>query len=237
LDKRKQYLLKGISNKKVMKITHDLVKGKVKEIYPNIFCAMIDDSYDLGMLFCRYQEYYESPINKIRRNYFTLPELMREYRKFFGRNYFSYPEDWVGYNIPSEILLTSAVLFHDETEYDEIMFDIVNYCQSKLKFNQSKWYLIGAGSKDVKIMNHELAHAFYYTNQKYRDTMFNLLTEVDKKDFKKLCKILLKLGYVDFEEIIMDEAQAFLSTGLINGMEFLEPYAKEFKKVFKKYKK
>lgn len=219
-----------------MRINHDLVKGKVKQLYPNVFCVMVDDYYDLGMLFCRYQEYYESPIDSIRRKYFSLPQLMNEYRKFFSRSYFSYTNDWAGYNIPSHVLLECFELFKDETEYDEIMNKIIIHCQSKIKKKDTKWYLIGAKSKDVRTMNHELAHAFYHTNQKYRDKMFDLLTEINKKDWKKYCALLLEMGYVDFEEIIFDEAQAFLSTGLVNKMDFMEPYAKKFEKVFGKYK-
>ena len=40
-----------------MKIKHPLVKGKVIQIKPFIYCVEIDDDYDRAMLFCRYQEF------------------------------------------------------------------------------------------------------------------------------------------------------------------------------------
>ena len=59
-----------------MKIKHPLVKGKVKEIKPFIYCVEIDDDYDRAMLFCRYQEFYESPYKKFRGKTFTWMEYM-----------------------------------------------------------------------------------------------------------------------------------------------------------------
>ena len=47
------------------------------------------------------------------------------------------------------------------------------------------------------------------------------------------------MGYVDDKKIIDDEIQAFMSTGLYNGMETkeLKVYEKEFKKNFNNFTK
>jgi hypothetical protein len=47
------------------------------------------------------------------------------------------------------------------------------------------------------------------------------------------------MGYVDDKKIIDDEIQAFMSTGLYNGLDTkeLKVYEKDFKKNFKKYTK
>ena len=46
--------LDKLINCQMKKIKHPLVKGVVKEIVPQIYCAEVDDDYDRAMLFCRY---------------------------------------------------------------------------------------------------------------------------------------------------------------------------------------
>lgn len=224
-----------------MKIKHSLVKGIVKEIQPKIFCVMVDDDYDRAMLFCRYQEFYESPYKQFRGKYFSWPEYMRFYKNVWKKETFTYPEDWSGYNIPSHILEGGLDTFNKETEYDEIMNDIYYYCENyPLKFNKPRtdWYLIGASSKDLKTMDHEIAHGLYSTNKSYKNKMNVLIETIPKKIRDKIFKKLIKMGYVDDKKILYDEAQAFLSTGLYNGLEIKEikKYEKDFIKTFKEFK-
>ena len=55
----------------------------------------------------------------------------------------------------------------------------------------------------------------------------------------KIDKKLIKMGYVNDRKILDDEAQAFLSTGLYNGLDIKEikKYEKPFIKIFKEYTK
>ena len=225
-----------------MKIKHPLVKGKVKEIKPFIYCVEIDDNYDRAMLFCRYQEFYESPYKEFRGKYFSWMQYMRHYKNVWKKDVFSYPEDWAGYNIPSNVLDKAHDKFYKETEYDVIMNDIIFYCaidaQNKNNGTRHDWYLIGANSKDKGTMNHEIAHGLYYTNKEYRIRMQYQLSLIPKKTMDKIDKKLIKMGYVNDRQILDDEAQAFLSTGLYNGLETKEikKYEKNFINVFKKFK-
>lgn len=54
----------------------------------------------------------------------------------------------------------------------------------------------------------------------------------------KIDKKLIKMGYVNDRKILDDEAQAFLSTGLYNGLDTKEikKYEKNFVAIFKKFK-
>lgn len=226
-----------------MKIKHPLVKGKVVQLKPQIFCALIDDNYDRTMLFCRYQEFYETPYKQFRNKFFTWEEYMRYYKNKWKKNLFTYPIDWSGFNIPSNIIEKGLNLFSkDKGPYDEIMNNIWYYCENHpLRYNKprTKWYLIGASSKDVKTINHELAHGYYYTNSNYKKNVDNLLLSIPVKIREKIFKKLMKMGYINDTKILMDEAQAFLSTGLYNGLDTLEikKYEKEFINNFKKYNK
>ena len=154
--------LDKLINYQMKKIKHPLVKGVVKEIVPQIYCAEVDDDYDRAMLFCRYQEYYESPYKKFRNKSFTWMEYMRHYKLSWKKRTFTYPDDWSGYNIPGNVMQRANHIFCKDTEYDEIMNDIYFYCaidsQNKNDGTRHDWYLIGANSKDKGTTNHEIAH-------------------------------------------------------------------------------
>ena len=225
------------------KIKHALVKGVVKEVAPRIYCAIIDDDYDRAMLFCRYQEYYESPYKKFRGKRFTWMEYMRFYKNAWKKRTFTYPDDWAGYNIPSNILDGGVDAFYKETEYDVIMNDIYFYCsidsQNKNDGEGCDWYLIGASSRDVKTMDHEIAHGLYFTNTVYKKMVDTLIKNIKPTHYDKLKKKLIKMGYVDDKKIIDDEIQEFMSTGLYNGLDTkeLKVYEKDFKSNFRKFTK
>lgn len=223
------------------KIKSSLVSGGVKEIVPRVYCATIDDDYDRAMLFCRYQEFYESPYKNIRNKYFTLVEFMRTYTKERGAEMFTYPYDWSGYNIPSNVLERANDKFYKETEYDEIMNGIYFYCaidsQNKNNGKRCDWYLISAGDVDIQTMNHEIAHGLYFTNKAYKKACNVILDSMKKGVYTSIKKALIKLGYADDEKIIRDEMQAFLSTGIHNSFDSdqVRKYATSFKENFKYY--
>ena len=225
-----------------MKINHPLVKGKLVKLKPFIYAVAIEDAYDRAMLFCRYQEFYESPIKKIRGKAFSLEYLMKLYREHYKKGVFTYPEDWAGYNIPSHILDKARIIFN-ETEYDEIMDKIINYCLTDIHNSNNgtiyPWYLIGADKIDSRTMNHELAHGLYYTNKEYEVNCNNLIANIKPSQYNKVKKQLLKIGYVDNKKIIDDEIQAFFSTGLYRTFNTLDikQCAKPFIANFKKFNK
>jgi hypothetical protein len=216
------------------KIKNKLVNGYIIEIAPKIYGAVIEDDYDRAMLFCRYQEFYESPYKQIRGKYFTLIEFMRTYVKERKADMFTYPWDWSGYNIPSAVLEKAHDVFYKETEYDVIMNDIIFYCSNdsmrKNNDTRTKWYLIGADNFKSKTMNHEIAHGLYFTNKRYKKSCDLLISEMKKRDYNLVKKALIKMGYADDSKIIDDEIQAFFSTGLYKSFdnEDTRKYTKKF---------
>ena len=226
-----------------MKIKHPLVKGKVVEIKPRVYCVMVDDNYDRAMLFCRYQEFYESPYKQFRGKSFTWMEYMRFYKNVFKKDIFTYPYDWSGYNIPGNVMQKANHIFCKDTEYDQIMNDIYFYCaidsQNKNNGTRCDWYLIGASSKDLKTMDHEIAHGLYFTNKEYKKSVKKLIEAIKPKHYDSLKKKLIKMGYADDKKIIDDEVQAFMSTGLYKTFDndTFKKYEKEFIKNFKLFNK
>lgn len=224
-----------------MNIKHPLVQGKVKEIKPFIYCVEIDDDYDRAMLFCRYQEFYESSYKQFRGKPFTWMEYMRFYKNAWKKRVFTYPDDWSGYNIPCNVIQKANHIFCKDTEYDAIMNDIYYYCSNdSMERNDGMrhdWYLIGASLKDKGTTNHEVAHGLYFTNKDYKRNVKTLIENIKPIHYEKLKKKLIKMGYVDDKKIIDDEIQAFMSTGLYNGMDTkeLKVYENEFRNNFKKF--
>ena len=69
-------------------------------IHDRIAIVQIPDQFELGMLFLRCQEYYESPCKEFNNQPFVVLDFMNWYRKEMKSKSFTYPEDYIGYNIP-----------------------------------------------------------------------------------------------------------------------------------------
>jgi len=224
-----------------MKIKNEYVLGEVKEIRPQIFAVSIKDHYQRTMLFCRYQEFYESPFDEIRSKFFTWEKYMVIYKNKWKKKLFTYPEDWSGFNIPSNIIEKGLDVFRkDKGPYDEIMKDIWYHCENyPLKFEKprTKWYLIGADSFKSSTMNHEIAHGLYYTSKEYKQNCDSLISNIKPVHYEKLTNKIVKMGYLNDKKILDDEIQAFMSTGLYNGLDTkeLKKYEKGFIKNFKEF--
>jgi predicted rRNA methylase YqxC with S4 and FtsJ domains len=104
---------------------------------------------------------------------------------------------------------------------------------------QADWYLIGASSKDLRTLDHEIAHGLYFTNMEYKKEVCKLIKNIKPTHYEKLRNKLVKMGYVNDKKIIDDEIQAFMSTGLYNGIDTkeLKKYESKFKGNFKKFNK
>ena len=222
---------------------YNLVEYELREIVSGVYAVKIQDPYERAMLFLRSQEFYESPIPEIRNKHINIFESMNMYRKWMKKDYFSYTEDWIGFNIPGNIVekCTKHVLkpsnAHMSTPYDFIMRDIIK--QIRKEIGCKKFYLIGVNRFKSNLMDHELAHGLYYIDSNYRKACLELIEEsIPKKSYESLKKTLIKMGYT--ESVIDDEIQAYLSTGIYPQMKKIKDIkeiSKIFKKNFKKYKK
>jgi hypothetical protein len=153
---------------------------------------------ELGNTFIRFQEYYESPNPKFRKNIFTLGQVRNYYSMQSGGD--TYQKDWVGFNFPSYVLEPFRQgLFDPLTEEEKELINL-------LKYRYDKFYLIGA--QDEKVLRHELAHALYANNIEYQTKINNLLNKEHKK-IVKVYKRMLKLGY--YKEFVYDEIQAYVT--------------------------
>jgi hypothetical protein len=189
------------------------IKYKIKEVKPNIFAVIVKDNYDRAMLFCRAQEYYESPNKKFRGKDFSIWNYMKWYSEEYGRG-FSYGSDWSGFNIPFDILWKCYETCEMETPYDEDMYLILCEIERKMD-DKKKAYVIGADSLESDTFTHEVCHGLWYTNPTYKKESKYVLNTIPKEHKDIFKSNLIEMGYTD--GVIDDEIQAYLTTNWNNG--------------------
>lgn len=172
----------------------------LKEIYPHIYLAKYSNQYELTATFMRAQEFYESPFDNIRGKYFTYESFIDAYIKNGKLSYWS---DWAGFNIPGESIHYFYLNFKDELTVRER--DLFKNLSSLQDFQNTDYYLIGVYRNQD--LSHEIAHAFYYLNEKYRYKANKLIASLSPKEFDKRCRELATTLYTP--EVFMDEIQAY----------------------------
>lgn len=187
------------------------INYKIKEVKPNIFAIIVKDKYDRAMLFCRAQEYYESPSAQFRGKEFSIWEYMKWYHKQYGHG-FSYGQDWSGFNIPLKILRECSYKLNKiETPYDKIMDKILLY---DLKHANQESYIIGCSNTTGETFKHEVCHGLYYTNKEYKKRIDSCTKELPPKNYNIFKKNLQEMGYAN--KVVNDEIQAYLQYGYDN---------------------
>ena len=191
---------------------------KIEEVKPNVFAVVVPDGYHRAMLFCRVQEYYESPNPQFRGKNFSIWDYIQWYSREHN-NTFTYTSDWSGFNIPLKTAWDCyEKLYEYETPYDEVMDSIIRTIELKMfyKKNTRNWkaYIIGAGSTESDTFQHEVCHGLYYTNKEYKKIVDEQTKLIKKKHYNIFKKNLLKMGYT--EAVIDDEIQAYLQYGWDN---------------------
>jgi len=217
------------------------IKYEIEQTLPGIFTVKVQDDYQRAMLFLRCQEHYESHFEEIKGSHFDVFEYMERYTKWNGGGSFTYTSDWAGFNVPDyavekpikHVLDLRNGIF--PTPYDYVMSDIIELVKSKIKRN-SKWYLLGVDSFESRTMMHETAHGLYYVSAKYSEKARKMVQDLPGGIFGGMKDLLLKMGYCD--AVIVDEIQAYMSTGLTTEMSKIpgiQKHLKGFQKHFEKY--
>lgn len=194
------------------------IEYKIQEVKPNIFAVIVENDYDRAMLFCRAQEYYESPNETFRENEFSIWNYMKWYSEEYGKG-FTYGNDWSGFNIPFDVIWecysSSSMLSIGEweTPYDAYMWEILVQIDNIRAYrdDENRAYIIGVGNIEDETFQHEVCHGLYYIDDEYKtkvDRATKLIREPHYTIFKNN---LIKMGYTD--SVIDDEIQAYLQYG------------------------
>ena len=180
---------------------------KLKKLYNGVYLCTVPSAYDLAMIFCRAQEFYESAFAEIKGHSFTMTYFQKIYSEKYGKGSFTYPKDWKGFNVPDWAIRSMyEKKIPDQNEYDIVFHGIVN-CIPDLKF-----YLIGAQKKDKATEDHEICHAFFYLKADYKKVVTDLISKMSEGLYNRLSRHLNEMGYT--ETVIVDEIQAYAATNV-----------------------
>lgn len=187
----------------------------IKQVKPNIFAVVVKDDYDLAMLFCRVQEFYESPNPKFRGQNFSIWDFIEWYSRERNGS-FTYPSDWAGFNIPFEVLeMCVQGMKEVESPYDKAMQRIYSLISSMKA--EGRAYIIGVPDLEGQTFVHEVCHGLYYINDEYKaiaDSITNEFKKSLESAYHMFKRNLLSMGYT--EDVIDDEIQAYLTTNWDN---------------------
>lgn len=204
------------------------MKYKVKKIVDRLYHIHFENKADLFDSMLRMQEHYESP--EFKGKIFTLGQYREWYCKEFGG--FTYYTDWSAYNLPSHVLdIFRLGLFDPLSDKEKEILNIFPY-------SREEYSIICTTGEEVPLdtLDHEICHGMYYLNKEYKERCGELIKEFQGEDLERLAEALLKQGY--HAEVVNDEMQAYLSTGLSEKHpEVDDKIMEEFRKNFNKYKK
>lgn len=215
------------------------IEYKIEEVRPNVFAVIVKDNYHRAMLFCRVQEYYESPNPEFRGKNFSIWDYIEWYSREHN-GVFTYTFDWGGFNVPLEVAYNCYDGLDDRyTDYDEIMESIIHQIY-ELNGDSCNGYIIGADSTESDTFEHEICHGLYATNKEYKGLVDEITETIEWQDYLKFEKNLLDMGYT--AAVIPDEIQSYLTTNYeytkfskgVNKKK-CKSFHKEYKKVFAKY--
>jgi hypothetical protein len=187
-------------------LANSLCRPQIIELTDQIIAILVKNPYDLAMLFCRVQEFYESPCRLFRGKAFSIWDYYRWYADANGGS-FSYPADFVGFNVPLPVARSCYELNTCETPYDDLMVQIVRRYFSPRQMR----YMIGVDSLRSETFRHELSHAMYALNSRYRKATNALTATIPAEKKERLCRNLIGMGYTT--AVLNDEIQAYLATG------------------------
>ncbi len=216
------------------------IEYKIEEVRPNVFAVIVKDHYHRAMLFCRVQEYYESPNAEFRGKNFSIWDYIEWYSREHN-DVFTYTHDWGGFNIPlnvAEICYSKLLKKGEFTPYDLEMNYIVKTIRGMV--GNGKAYIIGAPTTEDETFEHEVCHGLYATNKEYKGLVDEITETIEWQDYLKFEGNLLDMGYT--AAVIPDEIQAYLTTNyeytkFSKGVskKKCKEFHKQYQKVFNKY--
>lgn len=192
------------------------------------------NSVDLGLLFLRAQEFYESACDEFKKKAFSLVDYIRWYSlNLSEEKSFTYFSDFNGFNIPSKSLDEfHAIRIPDPTRFDLLFTKIVSEIKGR---QRGEFCLIGAVRGDLATIDHEISHAMWSIFPAYRKAQQECIKKMSGVAFNKARKVLIDMGYS--KEVIADEVAAYMATGVSSTFPELEHLRYPFIATFHKHKR
>lgn len=213
---------------------------KLTQISEKIFALEIPSNWDRAMVFLRAQEFYESASPRFKNKDFDIWDYLRWYsvERDVATGTFDYPMDWAAYNIPIKTIVKSLdAITGTYSPYDIFMDEILHQIFNQYEVGEDDTYLVGVKDLADKNLPHELSHALWYTNPKFKKEATALLKDVPTDLLTEGKATLARMGY--HKAVLTDEFIAYTATGdmkrLIKSNDGYRQYEKPFKSLLTKY--
>jgi hypothetical protein len=151
----------------------------------------------LARMFMRFQEFYESP--EFRGKIFTKKQFLDWYAK---ERKTVYEEDWAGFNLPGWVIEVFRHGSFNPLSIEEKR--LLSMCKN----HSGSFYVIGTENGDMRVLEHELAHALFYLDPVYKKKVIGLLNKIPKASRDNMKKWLKSKGY--HQSVFIDEMQAYV---------------------------
>ena len=211
---------------------------KTSKPIKNCLLFEFDNRKELTLSFCRAEEYYEGKPS-VNGKYISFETFIDEFMTDDG--VIDYFYSWSGFNIPSKYYLEwSNQNAADKTKWE---LKLANVISQKLDISKP-FYIIGALEGAHDVINHELAHALYSLNEKYKSSVIEISLQFRNKhlvEYTKIIKKLKSMGYGD--NVAEDELQAYMSTStkkeLVDRFKVdydkIKPFVLKYRKLLQEY--
>lgn len=186
-----------------------MIHYEIHCVAPKIYAVIVPNADDRSLLFCRIQEYSESPNPRFRGKDFDMHDFVQWYQSVNGGK-FTYARDWQGFNVSfrSAIKCYGSLPSALYTFYDHIFVQILARIVASTVHENA--YIISSESLKSITMQHEMFHALYYTKAAYRRKTDEALAKLPRSVYHKLRSNLIGLGYFDNDYVIHNEMQAYM---------------------------
>lgn len=179
---------------------------KHRVLYDRIVLVEFYTQYEMCSTLMRFQEHYESP--RFRGRIFDHEQFMDWYASK-NEEVFSYFQDWEGFNFPNSTLQPFYEGRFDPLLRKELRCFLETMRRQYGRRWSADWYVIGclAGKKHELTLKHEIAHAFFLVDERYRHAVLESIRAHKTESIKQQ---LEKMGY--HESVFEDEVHAYVMT-------------------------
>lgn len=177
------------------------IKYRIERLGEHLFGVVVPDDYDRSMLFLRAQEYIESPSTRFRGKSFDIWTFIKWYsiQQSDPDSGFTYAKDWAGFNFPLSTALECYAKLRPEmvTSYDQVFLEMIDHILRRVGRDSDikKTYVIAYDKPRSVTMKHELKHAAYFLDPKYRRLANKLIRELPHSLYDTLARNLRIMGY------------------------------------------
>lgn len=222
---------------------------KLEVVAPRVWAIFGEGEEDAARAFIRFQEYYENPELKNKKD-ITVTDVENWWKRARDKGLKDvYYNAWAGFNIPGRIILecVRSPLFRPKASIRDVFSSRWNAQEDELLAlietlpheEVQNGYFVAMWKDSNDVLEHEIAHAFFSTCTPYKAEQTMNIAGLPKDIYDHMITRLKEMGY--HGDVVLDEMQAYLSTYVESIDEHFnadcKDYARPFAETFQRYRK